>query len=149
MGEAFRKFAHKASHAVGTAWAFLAAVTLIVVWAISGPFLHFSDPWQLTINTSTTIITFLMVFLIQNAQNRDSQALHLKLDELLRSQEKARTGLINLEELSDKEIKRFQEEFIQLRETADDIVELTEETEADRHERREQASHAESTPRAR
>ncbi len=82
MGEHFRKFAAKTAHLAGSPGAFLLAVAVVVVWAISGPFLHFSEIWQLTINTGTTIVTFLMVFLIQNAQNRDSRAVHLKLDEL-------------------------------------------------------------------
>ena len=96
MRTLFRTFAVKTSEAVGSAWAFIAAVMLIIGWAISGPFFHFSDTWELIINTSTTIITFLMVFLIQNAQNRDSKALHLKLDELIRAVDGARTGLANV-----------------------------------------------------
>src|SRR5690349_19856031 len=102
MSEAFRKFSSKVSAPPGTAWAFLVAVAIIVVWAISGPFFHFSDVWQLVIKTGTTIITFLMVFLIQNTQNRDSKAIHLKLDELLRAHETARNAMVDLEHLSDE-----------------------------------------------
>src|ERR1700742_4672536 len=103
MNELFRKFANAVSTIVGTSWVFIIAVTIVVLWAISGPMFHFSDTWQLVINTGTTIITFLMVFLIQNTQNRDAKAIHLKLDELIRGVKGARTGLVNLEELSDPE----------------------------------------------
>ena len=116
MGEHFRKFAGKASKLAGSSWAFLAAVALIVVWAVSGPFLHFSDVWQLTINTGTTIITFLMVFVIQNTQNRDSKAVHLKLDELLRANKAAHTNMVDLEDLSDDDLQQLQDTFRQLRE---------------------------------
>lgn len=119
MHEPFRRFAHRASIAAGSAWTFVLAVTTVIVWAITGPFMHFSESWQLTINTGTTIITFLMVFLIQNTQNRDSQALHLKLDELLRANDAARSSLINLETLSDNDLARLQEEFERLQGRAD------------------------------
>jgi low affinity Fe/Cu permease len=111
MNEWFRKFASKTSELVGTPWAFIAAVLLIIGWAVTGPFFGFSDVWQLVINTGTTIITFLMVFLIQNTQNRDAKAIHLKLDELLRAVSEARTGMVDLEEMSDEELKQLQEEF--------------------------------------
>ncbi|HMY72224.1 MAG TPA: low affinity iron permease family protein, partial [Blastocatellia bacterium] len=84
VNEIFRKFAAKVSAVVGSGWAFMVAALIIIVWAVTGPIFKFSDTWQLIINTGTTIITFLMVFLIQNTQNRDARALHLKLDELLR-----------------------------------------------------------------
>src|SRR4051794_29253021 len=90
MKEMFRKFSQGMSSAVGSPWAFVIALTAVIVWAVSGPIFGFSDTWQLVINTSTTIVTFLMVFLIQNTQNRDAQALHLKLDELVRALEGAR-----------------------------------------------------------
>lgn len=111
MNELFRKFANAISHVVGTSWVFIIAVTVVIVWAASGPMFHFSDTWQLVINTSTTIITFLMVFLIQNTQNRDAKAIHLKLDELIRGVKGARTGLVNLEELSDSELEELHKEF--------------------------------------
>lgn len=107
----FRKFAHKTSETVGSPTAFMAAVGIIILWLFSGPLFHFSDTWQLIINTGTTIITFLMVFLIQNTQNRDAKAIHLKLDELIRSAKGARNGLIDLEDLSDEEIEAFRKEF--------------------------------------
>ncbi len=90
--------------ATGSAWTFLFAVTLVVVWAALGPHYHYSDTWQLVINTGTTIVTFLMVFLIQNTQNRDARALHLKLDELIRSVHAAHNEMINIEKLSDEEL---------------------------------------------
>ena len=87
---------------------------LVAAWGIAGPFYHFSDSWELVINTSTTIITFLMVFLIQNTQNRDAMAIHLKLDELLRALEGARNSLVDLETLSDEEMNRLKEEFARI-----------------------------------
>ena len=122
MNEAFRKFANKTSDAMGSPWAFIAAVLLILAWAISGPMFGFSEVWQLVINTGTTIITFLMVFLIQNTQNRDAKAMHLKLDELLRGVEGARTGMVDLEDLSDEELKKLQNEFQRLREREPDLA---------------------------
>lgn len=115
MKNLFRKFAQAASQAVGSSWAFILAVVIIFVWAITGPMFHYSDTWQLVINTGTTIITFLMVFLIQNTQNRDAKAIHLKLDELIRAVEGARTHLVELEELSDQELERLQKQFTRLR----------------------------------
>jgi low affinity Fe/Cu permease len=132
MAETFRKFAHRVSAATGSAWAFLAAVAIIVIWALTGPLFHFSQVWQLVINTGTTIITFLMVFLIQNTQNRDSQAIHLKLDELLRAVAGARDGMVDLEDLSDDDLKRLQQDFVRQREQADDVVALAEDKVAER-----------------
>jgi len=94
--------------------AFLGAVGLIVVWATSGPTFRFSDTWQLVINTATTIITFLMVFLIQNTQNRDSRAIHLKLDELIKALRGARNSVIDLERLSDDQLKKLEDEYKKL-----------------------------------
>jgi low affinity Fe/Cu permease len=115
MRNFFTKFAHKASNAVGSPWAFIIALTLIAAWAISGPLLGFSDTWQLAINTTTTIVTFLMVFLIQNQQNRDSKAMELKLDEIIRSARSARDTLIDIEELSDEELEKLEEDFRQFK----------------------------------
>jgi low affinity Fe/Cu permease len=115
MHEAFRKFAQRMAGWVGSPWAFVGSIVLITCWAFSGPIFDFSDTWQLVINTGTTIITFLMVFLIQNTQNRDAKAMHLKLDELLRAVGKARTGLVDLEEMTDAEIEQLQAEFKKLR----------------------------------
>src|SRR5512139_112206 len=104
MNEIFRRFANNVSRVAGSPWAFTLSIALIVLWLISGPLFHFSDTWQLVINTTTTIITFLMVFLIQNTQNRETRAIHIKLDELLRAVHDARTNLVSLEDASDEEI---------------------------------------------
>jgi low affinity Fe/Cu permease len=122
MKELFRKFAQTTSKAVGSSWAFILAVLIIVVWAGTGPIFHYSDTWQLVINTGTTIITFLMVFLIQNTQNRDAKAIHLKLDELLKGVKGARTGLVDLEDLSDEDLEALEQEFKKLKQTEKDIV---------------------------
>jgi low affinity Fe/Cu permease len=123
VNDFFRKFAHKTSEIVGSPWAFIAAVFIIITWAVSGPIFGFSDTWQLVINTGTTIITFLMVFLIQNTQNRDAKAIHLKLDELLRAVGEARTGMVDLEDMSDEDLKRLQEEFKRMHERYGDELE--------------------------
>ena len=117
MDEFFRRMAHRASCVVGSAWAFSAAAAVIVIWAASGPLFHFSDTWQLVINTATTIVTFLMVFVIQNSQNRDAKATLLKLDELIRAQSGARNRLIELEGLSESELSSLEAEFKRLRES--------------------------------
>ncbi|GAB2896752.1 low affinity iron permease family protein [Paraburkholderia jirisanensis] len=101
---------------------FVIAVVLVVVWAISGPLFHFSDTWQLVINTSTTIVTFLMVFLIQNTQNRDTAAMQIKLDELIRALEGAHNALLDLEELDEKDLTRFRKRYEQLAESARDAL---------------------------
>src|SRR4051812_26093290 len=102
----FSQLAKKTAMYTGRAWCFCLAVLMIITWLVMGPFFHFSDTWQLVINTATTIITFLMVFLIQNTQNRDAQAVQLKLDELIRSINGAHTALLDLEELTDEELAR-------------------------------------------
>ena len=114
VSDAFRRLAHAASEKLGTHWAFIVAVSLIIGWAASGPFFGFSETWQLIINTGTTVITFLMVFLIQSTQNRDSRAIHLKLDELIRSSE-ARNVFADLENATEEELDTFQREFEALR----------------------------------
>jgi low affinity Fe/Cu permease len=120
MNERFRQFAHQMSIFLGSSWAFLVALLVIAVWAVTGPLFHFSNTWQLVINTGTTIVTFLMVFVIQNTQNRDALAIQLKLDELLRAVSDARTGLVDLEDLSDQELARLQTEFQKLRDSSGD-----------------------------
>jgi low affinity Fe/Cu permease len=109
LKETFRGFAHSTAERTGSAWAFLVALLLVIVWLITGPYFHYSDSWQLVINTGTTIVTFLMVFLIQNTQNRDTREIHLKLDELIRSHEPARNLFMNLERLSDEELDELAE----------------------------------------
>ena len=118
MNEMFRQFAQRTAQLVGSSWAFMLSVVIIAAWAITGPMFHYSDTWQLVINTGTTIITFLMVFLIQNTQNRDAKAIHLKLDELIKGVKGARTGLVNLEQLSDDELERLHKEFERLHKSA-------------------------------
>lgn len=110
----FIHIAKWASHAAGRPGTFVIAVAVILLWAITGPIFHFSDTWQLVINTGTTIVTFLMVFLIQNTQNRDTQALQIKLDELLRSVESAHTVLLDLEELDDEELDTIRKDYLEL-----------------------------------
>jgi low affinity Fe/Cu permease len=115
MKDWFHAFASRMSQAAGSPFAYFLAVTIIVGWAMAGPAFGFSDTWQLVINTGTTIITFLIVFLIQNTQNRDARAMHLKLDELLKGVKGARTQLVDLEEMSDAELAKLEEEFKALR----------------------------------
>src|SRR5438046_1277546 len=119
ISDAFRLFARRSSILLGTAWAFAGAVVVILVWLLTGPTFHFSDTWQLIINTGTTIITFLMVFLIQNTQNRDGKAMQLKLDEIIRALKKARNELVDLEDLSDEELSNLENQFRQLRQKAE------------------------------
>jgi low affinity Fe/Cu permease len=119
VSDAFRVFARRSAILMGSAWAFTAAVLVILVWLLTGPTFHFSDTWQLIINTATTIITFLMVFVIQNTQNRDAKAVHLKLDEMIRALKGARNQLVDLEDLSDDELKKLEEQFQRLRKKAE------------------------------
>ena len=115
----FRRFSRHTSEAVGSPWAFVLAVMVVIIWIITGPLFHFSDTWQLVINTGTTIVTFLMVFLIQNTQNRDSKAIHLKLDELIASVKEARNTLVDVEDQPDEVIEKLGKEFDTLREHLD------------------------------
>src|SRR5262244_3887913 len=107
MKNLFRRFAHATAESVGSPWAFFVAALVILAWAITGPMFGFSDTWQLVINTGTTIVTFLMVFLIQNSQNRDTIAIHVKLDELVRAVKEARNSVIDLENLDEAELQRL------------------------------------------
>ena len=119
ISDAFRIFARRCSSVLGSPWAFAAAILIIVVWGVTGPTFHYSDTWQLIINTGTTIVTFLMVFLIQNTQNRDAKAMHLKLDEIIRALKKARNEMVDLEELSDEELNKLEDQFRRLRTKAE------------------------------
>lgn len=112
--DVFRRIATATAHAVGHPATFAASFALVLAWAVAGPIFGFSDTWQLVINTGTTIVTFLMVFLIQNTQNRDSHALHLKLDELIAASAHARNRMIALEELDEEELDELQQEFDRL-----------------------------------
>src|SRR5256885_431435 len=107
----FHKFACKTADVVGSLWSFFLAIAVIVLWAVTGPIFHYSDSWQLVINTGTTIVTFLMVFLIQNTQNRDAKTFHLKLDELIHAIKGARNEMIDLEEMSDDDLAALKKEF--------------------------------------
>ena len=118
MHELFRTFSQRTSGLTGSPVGFGLAVAVVAVWALTGPLFGYSDSWQLVINTGTTIVTFLMVFLIQNTQNRDTRAVHLKLDELLRAVQDARNSMLDLENLTDEELDRLQAEFSALREHA-------------------------------
>jgi low affinity Fe/Cu permease len=111
MKNLFRKAANKISIWTGSATTFLGAILIVLVWAFTGPIFHYSDTWQLVINTGTTIVTFLMVFLIQNTQNRDGKAVQLKLDELIRATKGARTTYVGLEDLSDTDLQELEKEF--------------------------------------
>jgi len=124
----FRRFARATSNGIGSPIAFVLAVVIVLAWAITGPFFGFSETWQLVINTGTTIITFLVVFMIQNTQNRDSRAVHLKLDELIRVIKEARNELVDVEDKADEVLDRYQEEFKDLddiRDAANDAATRT------------------------
>jgi len=117
--DAFSRFAMTISQVVGTHRAFVVALALVVVWGVSGPFFGWSDSWQLVINTGTTVVTFLMVFLIQATQNRETRALHLKVDELIRTQRHARNTFADLEHATDEELERLEREFRRIRSLAE------------------------------
>ena len=126
----FTRFSKEVAHLAGKPLTFILAVTVIVTWAVSGPLFGFSDTWQLVINTSTTIITFLMVFLIQNTQNRDSTAVQLKLDELICALKEADNRFLDVEDLDDKELEERRGEMVQLAQEAKDVADETERLEA-------------------
>jgi low affinity Fe/Cu permease len=115
----FGRFAARCSHYLGSRWAFVAAILVILLWGATGPIFHFSDTWQLIINTGTTIVTFLMVFLIQNTQNRDAKAIHLKLNELIHAVDKAKNRMIDVENLSDVELDELARTYEKIRATAE------------------------------
>lgn len=114
MNEIFRKIAARISKATGSAKTFIFALFIIITWALSGSIFNYSDTWQLIINTTTTVVTFLMVFIIQNTQNRDSKAVHLKLDELIKSSKGARNKLLDSENLSDEDLEKLHQEYERL-----------------------------------
>jgi low affinity Fe/Cu permease len=119
VSDAFRIFARRTSRVLGSAWAFAGAMLIIVVWALTGPVFHYSDTWLLIINTVTTIVTFLMVFLIQNTQNRDAKAAQLKLDEVIRALKGARNELVDLEKLADEDLTSLEKQFERVRKKAE------------------------------
>ena len=116
----FGKFAARSSYYLGSRWAFVVAIGVIVAWALTGPIFHYSDTWQLVINTGTTIVTFLMVFLIQNTQNRDARAIHLKLNELIHAVDKAKNQMIDVESLSELELDELTKTYEKIRSSAQD-----------------------------
>ena len=116
----FARFSARSSHYLGSRWAFIGAIGVILVWAVTGPIFHYSDTWQLVINTGTTIVTFLMVFLIQNTQNRDARAIHLKLNELIHAIDKARNKMIDVENLSDLELDELARTYEKIRTSAEE-----------------------------
>ena len=118
LNDRFRLWSRKAADALGSSWLFILNVVLILVWLAAGPLADFSDTWQLVVNTATTVFTYLAVFLIQNTQNRDAKAVHLKLDELISSVAGARNRLVYLEDLSDEELERLQMQFKRLQQRA-------------------------------
>ena len=120
----FRKVAHAAADALGSSWAFAIALLVVVAWAAAGPYFAYSDSWQLIINTGTTVVTFLVVFLIQNAQNRDARAIHLKLDELIRGVHGARNALINLQDLTDEQLEQLQKDFQRIKRSGAHLSEI-------------------------
>ena len=119
VSDSFRLFARRSSIVLGSAWAFASAILIILIWGLTGPTFHYSNTWQLIINTGTTIVTFLMVFLIQNTQNRDDKAVHLKLDEIIRALKGARNELVDLEKLSDEDLISLEKQFERVREKAE------------------------------
>lgn len=123
MNAVFAKIARASSNLVGRPGVFLLAAASVLAWAVIGPFVGYSNAWQLWINTSTTILTFLMIFLLQNTQNHDTKAIHLKLDELLRAVAKARNEMVDLENLDDAELAKYCEEFKTLHRRATDLIE--------------------------
>lgn len=139
MSERFRKFAQIISTIAGSPASFALSVLIVLIWACLGPTFHYSDTWQLVINTSTTIITFLMVFLIQNTQNRDAREIHLKLDELIRANAKARNSMIDLQALSDDELKNLHDELCKLNESTETRIGEIQQLRASRTKERKNA----------
>ncbi len=135
----FEKFSHRVTEAAGRPWAFLVAILVILVWALTGPLFGFGDTWQLVINTGTTIVTFLMVFLIQQTQNKDGKAVELKLNELVAATKGASNRLINVEDLSEQELDTLREYFEELAELAEKDKSMTESHSLEEAERRHAA----------
>jgi low affinity Fe/Cu permease len=143
MRELFRRFSHASAEALGSPYMFLLGVIGVGIWLLSGPYFHYSDTWQLVINTGTTVMTFLAVFLIQNTQNRDAKVMQLKLDELIRAVTAARTELVQMEDMSDSELDALHEEFLRYREHAGAKLE---QIEASRKKRKEQVREGKPAP---
>ena len=142
LSEMLERFSQKATQATGSSGAFLIAVTVIVVWIVTGPVFKFSDTWQLVINTGTTIVTFLMVFLIQRSQNKDALAIHLKLNEIVAALEGASNRLIDVESLTEKEIQTLHNHYRELVRMAKKDLSLTNSHSIEEAEARHEAKHA-------
>jgi low affinity Fe/Cu permease len=134
-------FARAATWAAGTSWAFAAAAAIVLIWAITGPIFDYSEPWQLVINTGTTIITFLMVFLIQRSQNKDSRAVHLKLNELIAAMQGASNRLLNLEDLSEDQLTTLHRHYEELSRLATKHGDVTESHSVEEAQRRHDVKH--------
>ncbi len=147
MKEMFHKFSARVSSAAGSSYTFSIAMLIVILWAVTGPFFGYSNTWQLVINTGTTVVTFLMVFLVQNTQNRDSKAMQLKLDELIRASKSARDAFVGLEDLNDDELAALDQDFKKLHDaqSASPVMNKLHKKIADEHARRKGgnfASHA-------
>jgi low affinity Fe/Cu permease len=138
LRDRFHQFSRATSDAVGSVWAFLLALAIVLVWGCTGPIFGFSDTWQLVINTGTTIVTFIMVFLIQSTQNRDAKAVHLKLDELIRAVQGARNNLLDLEKLPEEDLEELAAQFATLQKRAcHEVGQRRHEKDETAHEQRE------------
>jgi low affinity Fe/Cu permease len=124
----FHVFATRSANGGGSKWAFLSALLVVVIWIASGPYFGYSDTWQLVINTGTTVITFLVVFLIQNTQNRDARAIHLKLDEIIKAMDQAQNEMIDIEHLSDEELQKLANKYQRVREECENRTTKREKT---------------------
>jgi low affinity Fe/Cu permease len=142
LGQILQRFSQMATKATGTSMAFILALSVIIVWAITGPLFHFSDTWQLVINTSTTIVTFLMVFLIQRAQNKDAQAIHIKLNEIVAALEGASNRLIDVEDLTEEEIETLHQHYQKLVQMAKKDIKLTQSHSVEEAEARHKIKHS-------
>ena len=142
VSDLLERFSLAATRATGTSGAFILALTVIVVWALTGPLFRFSDTWQLVINTGTTIVTFLMVFLIQRTQNKDAQAIHIKLNELVAAMEGASNRLIDVEDLTEAEIQTLHKHYQKLAQMAKKDLKLTQSHSIEEAEARHQTKHA-------
>ncbi len=153
MRHYFTDVAEKTAEAAGSPWAFIISLLIVLIWGVTGPIFGFSDTWQLVINTGTTVVTFLVVFLIQNAQNRSNMAVQLKLDELIRGLKGPRTSMVDLESLTDEELDQLHEEFQRLRERIShgaseaDVQREIEETDTELHEAKREIHQAEERKR--
>ena len=141
LGQLLERFSRKATEATGTSTAFIIAVLVIVVWIITGPLFHFSDTWQLVINTGTTIVTFMMVFLIQRSQNKDALAIHLKLNEIVAALDGASNRLIDVEDLTEAEIKTLHTHYQKLVTMAKADLKLTQSHSVEEAEARHEVKH--------